>query len=334
MCSYLILKLLDTQSIFLPSTLIYGAVELRSDKADSDYEIAVLKESASSNRLDFDKYAVCARIATIVDCDNLTDAIDIADNKFSEVLDLKSVEFPNSYLKTSNIGYIKNLDSGHIQPLVRQEFGTSMSFVVHRSNIQCFDLSNYILSKNTELSCRYLRSLHWARNAKHEKNKQLKIIFYWFAIEALLKESENDNISGVLRWCLGFPNGKKRNEVSTSILNSLNAHPRYEYWSKEIITIVDQIRIFRNDSVHSGFRSVDFTKSELELYTQVMTFGASRCQSAVNIALINRIETVSDFKEYIGVIFESKVGVINDVHGNLIYSLDKIKQVASSLDGA
>jgi hypothetical protein len=173
--------------------------------------------------------------------------------------------------------------------------------------------------------------LHWARNAKHEKNKQLKIIFYWFSIEALLKESENDNISGVLRWCLGFPNGKKRNEVPNSILSSLNTHPRYEYWSKEIVTIVEQIRIFRNDSVHSGFRSVDFTKSELELYTEVMTFGASRCQGAVNIALMNRIETVSDFKEYIGIIFEGRVGLINDVHGNLIYSLDEIKKNSQTI---
>jgi hypothetical protein len=133
------------------------------------------------------------------------------------------------------------------------------------------------------------------------------------------------NISGVLRWCLGFPNGKKRNEVSNSILNSLSAHSRYEHWSKEIVTIVDKIRIFRNDSVHSGFRSVDFTKSELELYTQVMTFGTSRCQGAVTIALTNRIETVSDFKEYIAVIFESRINLVNDVHGNLIFSLDEIK---------
>jgi hypothetical protein len=325
MSSYLILKILDTQSIYLPSTLIYGTVELRSCKADLDYETAVLKESANSHYLDFDKYAVYARIVTIVDCENPKDAIDIADNKFSEVLDLKSVEFPISHLKTSNIGYIKNLNSGDTQPITRQEFEATMSFVAHRDSIQCFGLSNYILSKNTELSCRYLRSLHWARNAKHEKNKQLKIIFYWFAIEALLKESENDKISVILRWCLGFPNGKKRNEVSNLILNSLNNHPRYEYWSKEIVTIVEKIRIFRNDSVHSGFRSVEFTKYELELYTYVMTFGSSRCQGAVNIALTNKIETVSDFKEYIGIIFEGRVGLINDVHGNLIYSLDNIK---------
>lgn len=325
MCSYLVLKILDSQSVALPSTLIYGSVELRSYMADSEHEITVLKESASNNHLDFDKYEFCARILTIVDCESLADAIDISDNKFSEVLDLKSVEFSISNLKASNIGYIKNLNNGNIKPLEKLGFEPSISFVVHQGNIQRFDLANYILSQNTELSCRYLRSLHWARNAKHEKNKQLKIIFYWFAIEALLKESENDNISGVLRWFLGFPNGKKRNEVSNSILNSLSAHARYEYWSKEIVTIVDQIRIFRNDSVHSGFRSVDFTKYELELYTQIMTFGTSRCQGAVQFALTNKITTVSDFKEYIGLIFESKANLVNDIHGNIIFSLEEIK---------
>ena len=325
MGSFLVVKILDTQSVSLPSTFVYGSVELRSHKADSEHEIDVLKESASNNRVDFDKYSYCARIATIVNCDSVLEAIDLSDNIFSEVLDLKSVEFAISNFKTSDVGFVKNLETGSIQPINRREYKPSMSFVVHRGDIQSFDVVNYILSLNSDLSNRYLRSLHWSRNSKHESNSQLKILFYWFAIEALLKESERDNISGVVRWFLGFPNGKHINDVSTSFLENLSDHSKYEYWNKELITIVDKIRIFRNDSVHSGFRSVDFTKYDLELYSQVMVFSTSRCQAAVQDALINRISTVSEFKEYIGPIFEKNMNLINDVHGNILFSLDRIK---------
>jgi len=301
MVSYFVLKVLDIQSVSLPSTLLYGSVEFRSYKADFEYEIDALRKSASNLHLDFDKYLYCARIATIVNCDDPMEAVDIADSKFSEVLDLKSIEFSISNFKTSDIGYIKSLESGSIQPLNMRESVFSMSFVVQQGSIQCFDNVNYVFSLDNELSRRYLRSLHWARNGKHENNRQLKILFYWFSIEALIKESESDNIGGIVRWFLGFPNGRKRNDVSTSIIDNLNQDPKYDYWSREIITIVDKIRVFRNDSVHSGFRSVDFPKHDLELYNQVMILSASRCQAAVQIALVNRISTASEFKEYISI---------------------------------
>lgn len=325
MCSFLVVKILDTQSISLPSTLIYGSVELRSYKADSDHEIDILKESASNNQVDFNKLSFCARVATIITCDSILEAIDLSDNIFSEVLDLKSVEFAVSNFKTSSVGFVKNLESGSIQPINRIKLVPSMSFVVHQGDTQIFDVVNYILSLNNDLSNRYLRSLHWSRNSKHESNSQLKILFNWFAIEALLKESEYDNINGVVRWFLGFPNGKQRNDISTSLLENLSDHPRYEYWNKALITTVDRIRVFRNNSVHSGFRSVDFTKYDLELYSLVIAFSASRCQTAVQDALINGISSVSEFKEYIGPIFESNMNLINDVHGNILFSLEQIK---------
>lgn len=325
MFNFLVLKILDTQSVSLPSTLVYGAVELRSHKSDSEVEVDALKQSASDNRADFEKYSYCARIATIVCSDSADEAIDAADNLFSGVLDLKSIEFSISSFKTSEIGYVKNLESGDIYPIIKRRYEPSMSFLVHQGDTQRIDAVSYILSLNNDLSYRYKRSLHWVRNSKHESNEQLKTLFYWFAIEALVKESEIDNVGGIVRWFLGFPNGKQRNDVSPSLLNKLNNHPRYDYWSRELVTIVDKVRVFRNDSVHSGFRIVDFSKNELELYSRVMIFSASRCQAAVQLALINGLSTVAEFKEYISVIFEGNANVVNDVHGNIIFSLDQIK---------
>ncbi|MDD4963423.1 MAG: HEPN domain-containing protein [Gallionella sp.] len=324
MARYLVVKILDTQSIVLPSTLVYGSVELRSHTAESESEVAILRESAKSQRLEFDNYSICARIATIVEGDNINDAVDMAEDRFSEILDLKSIEFSISSIKTSNIGYIKNLDDGKASPIEKQGFSSSLSFVVHHDNIQCFDLANYVLSQNNDLSSRYLRSLHWARNAKHEKNKQIKVLFYWFSVEALFKESESDNIGGLIRLFLGFPNGKNLKELSISTLDALNSHPRYDYWGKKLKNIVEEIRVFRNNSVHSGFRSVDFPKNKLELYEKVMVYGSSRSQGAVQVALINNITTVSEFKEYVCAIFENRANLVNDIHNNIIFTLDEI----------
>jgi hypothetical protein len=323
MAEYLVVKILDSQSVVLPSTLIYGLTELRSCKADSESEISVLKESAKSHCVNFDNYSICARIATIVGSESAKDAIDMADNRFAETLDLKSIEFSISTIRTSNVGYVKNLDTGKIDPIEKRDFSSSLSFAVHRDSTQCFNLVNYVLLQKNELSSRYLRSLHWTRNAKHEKNKQIKILFYWFSMEALFKESEGDNIGGIFRWFLGFPNGKNRNDLCNSTINELGCHPRYNYWNKALFDIVEKIRIFRNDSVHSGFRSIDFSKRDLELYESVMVFGASRSQGAVRVALTNNIATVAEFKEYICVIFQNNSNLINDIHNNVIYSLDE-----------
>lgn len=325
MAKYLVLKILDSKSISLPSTQVYGVVEFRSHKSDSESEESALKKSAVDNRADFDQYSFCARIATIVDASSIAEAVEFSESTFSEVLDLKSVEFAISNFKTSNIGFVKDLESGEIHPIKKFEYEPSMSFMVHQGDIQRIGFVNYILSLNNELSERYQRSLHWIRNSKHEKSVQLKTLFYWFAIEALLKESETDNIEGVVRWFLGFPNGKNRNDISTSLLTNLADHPKYSFWNKKIIDVVDKVRVFRNDSVHSGFRSVDFTKKELELYSQVMVYGASRCQAAVQTALINGISTVSEFKEYMPAIFEENRNIINDVHGNILFTLDRIE---------
>jgi hypothetical protein len=323
--NFLVLKILDSDSVSLPASLIYCSVELRPYSADSECEIEVLKESASNNRAIFEKYSYCARIATIVESDSIDNAIHHADKLFSEILDLKSVEFAISNFRTSDIGYVKNLESGNIQPIRKTEYMPSMSFMTHQGSIQRVDAVNYLSSLNNELSERYKRSLHWVRNSKHEQNRQLKTLFYWFAIEALVKETDTDNIGGVVRWALGFPNGKNRNSVSSVLIDNLSSHPKYAYWNKELIAIIDNIRVFRNDSVHSGFRSADFTKKELELYSQIMTFGASRCQAAVQQALINGLSTVSEFKEYISIIFEENINVVNDVHGTILFSLERTK---------
>lgn len=323
MAYFLIIKILDDQSISIPSTMVYGDVELRSYSADTDLETASLEISASEGGLDFSKYSVCARIATIVECNTFVEAIHLADNKFLEVLDFISTDFSISNIKSSKIGLTKNLDTGVVTPITKFEFEHSMSFVMPLGTIQCFDSTNYVLSLRNELSERYKRSLHWARNSKNEKNQQLKIIFLWFALEALFKESETDNsVESFIRLFLGFPNGKQSGLISAAVKANLENHEKYKYWQKKLYEVVQEIRDFRNDSVHSGFRSVDYTKEKLELFSKIMICATSRCQAGVMRGLLSKINTLPEFKEYAIVLFEENINLINDTHNNIIYFLD------------
>ncbi len=323
MTCFLVVKVLDDRSISVPSTMHYGNVEIRSYRADTQPETDVLETSASDWGLDFNKHRICARIATIVECETPAGAIDIADSRFLEVLDCKSTEFAVSNIAASRIGLIKDLISGETIPITRSGFEPSLSFVVRNGNIQCFDTTNLLLSLKNELCERYKRSLHWARNSKNEKNPQLRVIFSWFALEALLKADESDNsVESYVRLFLGFPNGQQLALISATVKTNLENHARYKHWQKRLTDIVQEIRNFRNDSVHSGFRSVDFTKEKLELFSLIMIYAVSRCQAGVMRGLLSNIDSLSEFKEYAVPLFEDNINLINDTHNNIIYSLD------------
>lgn len=325
MNTFLVVKVLESQSVCLPATSVYSGVELRSSSSDYPEEVESLEESANKLHLDYSKYSHCARISTLVEENNISNAVATAEDRFAEILDLKSIEVPLSNFVLSQIGFVKDLVSGKFHEIKSDVHQPVMTFVMHQSDTQKIDETHIILSKNTELSQRYLRSLHWLRNSKHEPNKQLSILFNWFAVEALLKESESDIVSPYIRWFLGFPNGKSSTLVSPKIMVKLENHPNYFHWKKEIIRVVDNIRIFRNDSAHHGFRTVDFTKEELDLYAHVMLLGITRCQGAVKSAILDGVSNVAEFKELIPVIFEQRKYLINDVHGNILSRLSRIK---------
>jgi hypothetical protein len=323
MISYLVVRILDDKSFTLPSTFNFGSVELRPCSADTQYEVGAFEKSASENGLDYEKHKVCARIATIVECENHSEAIHAADTRFLEVLDFKSKEYSTSAINTSRIGLIKDLSSGEIIPITKTGFQPSLSFVMHTGSMQYVDTTVYLLSLKNELCDRYRRSLHWARNSRNETNPQLRIIFLWFALEALLKADENDNcVESYIRLFLGFPNGQQQWIIASSTKEKLESHSRYQYWKKQLVEVVKEIRNFRNDSVHSGFRSMDFTKDKLELFSTIMIYAVGRCQAGVMQGLLNNLESLIEFKEYAVALFENNVNLIDDIHNNVIYSLD------------
>ena len=106
------------------------------------------------------------------------------------------------------------------------------------------------------------------------------------------------------------------------MIKKIKNNPLDDKRKKEIMNTSENMRRVRNDSGHSDIRNVDFSVSDIKLFNQLMTFGCSRCQGAVVDALRNGLKTVSEFKEYISLIFENKDNLVNDVHGTILYSLE------------
>lgn len=325
MPNFLIVRAMEKNSVVLPRTLVYGNVEFRPAKSDTESEANALNASCTSFGLQPDDFNITARVATIVHSVDRDEAIEIAAARVAEVVDIKSTEFVASNYEASAAGFVKDLESGEITPLLSEAFRPSLAYVRHPHQLQEFDFNHYILSLNTELSQRYRRSLHWSRNARHEPNAQLKILFLWFALEALIKKEEQDNIQGLVRWFLGFPNGQHLQTLSGQLRDKLRSHKLYDYWGRELTNVVDRIRNFRNDSVHSGFRSIDFTTKELALYSEVTLFAASRGQRIVAKGLLNNLSTVDELREFIAPLYECTISV-NDVHNNILFTLENIRK--------
>lgn len=321
MIAYNVVKVLANNGVHFPVASVYGDVEIRPANKDFINEKKSIEESFELNKISVE-VSINSRISCIVITENDQKAIQLADEKFEEVLDLRSREFAISRLETTPCGYIKDLESGTLKPIKDEKFSPSGAFLRRLHSFQQIDRTQLFLMWEGELAERYRKSLHWSRNASKESNIQIKIMFMWFALEALLKESENDKVAPYIRWFLGFPNGHGAQYISKQKIEALKSNEHYEKWKRKLIDALEKIREFRNDSVHSGFRRYDFSEEELALYEKIMIFGSSRCQEAVFSALSNGLRTVSEFKEYVGLIFDSYTNIENDIHGNVLFSLE------------
>lgn len=321
MANFLVVKILENSGPCLPSTFVYRDIEIRPPKIDTDKERALIENSIKENNQDLD-IALNARICCIVHANNINDAVSIADDKFTELLDLKSREYTMSNLALSNCGFVKNLETSKIELLTRKKsYDLGNVFIRQPSIVQTCNQTQYVLLHDNELTERYKKSLHWSRHSKHEKNLHLKVIFDWFAVEALLKEGQNDNVAPYIRWFLGFPNGKSCQYLDGGIKDKLESHDKYAITEKRLSNALEKIRILRNDSIHHGARKIDYTPQQLCFYSQVMLMGTARCQDAVLRAISLKLNTLQEFKDYISCIFEQKEHLISDIHGTVIHLL-------------
>ncbi|WP_368937690.1 hypothetical protein [Morganella morganii] len=328
--NYLITMVLEKRGYFYHETEIFGDVEIRNSKHDFKTEVAIFRKSADlvfSGKLTLSEYDFSNRITTIVNAESYDDAFTLAIGKFIPVLDMKARELSLANINISGIGLIRNLHTGEVKPFCDKENITSGIFRRSFSDIQRYDGINYILSKvkspvnEDTLASRYVRALHWAHNSRDEKNKQIKILFGYFCLEALFKENENDNISGMVRCFIGFPGGKQYKLVDENIISQLKENQDYLNLEKIIPILLDEVRIFRNNTVHSGFRLIDLDNKKLNNLNQLVMLAIARCLSAVEYAIVSEnVETLKDFKDKSAYIFDKTIR-IGDVISTIVNSL-------------
>ncbi|WP_233965135.1 hypothetical protein [Pectobacterium versatile] len=125
----------------------------------------------------------------------------------------------------------------------------------------------------------------------------------------------------MVRCFLGFPGGKYFKDVDGNIIDELNKSDEYLSLAKDVPKHLDDIRKFRNDSVHAGFRSIDISNEKLKLYDDLLNLAKFRCLNAVQLSIINEgVKDLPEFKNKAGFIF-NKTARVDDILGTVVFSL-------------
>jgi hypothetical protein len=319
----LVVRLLDHRGIYLPRTRCVGSVEIRNRQADTPVERDAISVSCGAFGDEFNDLSM--RIATLVDAPSNPDADNLSEERFEEVLDaLASETHGISQLQLLGAGCFVDLQSGAITPRVpRPGHVPTTTFHIIRERFRPIDWPQYLLSsQQNELSRRLIRSYHWSRKAHLEGNRQLRVLFRWFAMEAIWMVGRDDDIVPRVMWSLGFPNGAGAAVLSRAFVKRLAEHDTIRAWKAQLDDRLKAVRSFRNDSVHSGFRPQDVARAKLAEFDEVALLACSRVQNCAKAGVLAGLSTAADLLEYLPLLVEADLNYVNDVHRTILYGLE------------
>lgn len=322
MTLFLVTKLLY-DSVYRARSYCLGNVDIRPPSSDTKLERAAILQSLSAND-ETAKIDLAMRISTVVEAESSADAIRLADDKFATPVDLyRSDNAGLAKIILLRSGCVSDLHSLTVDPIEEKKpFRSFPAFIREPDGMPAMDRMQWILGAGTELSTRYLRSIHWSGNAMIETNLQVRILFRWFAVEAMWKSGESDNVAPVILWALGFPNGKGAYVISEDLIRRLQKHKTYSAWHKRLEGTLEAIREFRNKSSHEGFRPLDISRQDLLLFDRVMKLGCPRVQGLAMRAIESDISSLTEAKEMLPALFEYRDLIIEGTHGTVIHILE------------
>lgn len=321
--NFLVVRVLHTDGIIYPSSQAYGDVEINGNVEFSSEEEA-LSESLKAFNLETN-LKIAQRIKTIIESSQESDADSQAEAKFQQVLDnLERGLYGSGSGILLEPGYIKDLESGIVKPRLPLKTNTLGSFYkINHHYIEPIDAAQALfLWGESELKSAVIRCNHWYRNAKMETNKQLKCLFLWFSIETIAKEG-NENIIPRLLISLGFPVGKIGEFLPTETIQTIKAHPQYNLVYRYLGNQFESIRAFRNNIVHSGFRTWDVPSEDLDKYEKLLTITSANIYQFAIKGLFEDLSTINELWEYMPVFFSYQKDLITNLHGNILYQFSK-----------
>lgn len=282
-----------------------GRAALRNSTIDTPQERAALKKSCQENNdpVDLEK---SMRLSIIVTADSIEDAFSFARQSFSETLDIWSAfgSFIGQSVRLTNCAFSIDMSTNEIHPYII--FRIPMNCVVcHAGLFQPVTFPQMISVYDDDFTKRIRRFCHWLRKAYTEEDRQLKILFWWFSLEAILKECESDNIAPNIAMLIGFCATKK----APNDWALLRENKNYGEFHRFFVETIDKIRKFRNDSVHSGFVPWDISDDDIKLYLFVLNSASARVRIALKSYYINsnRLKNVRDFKSFLEKIFQFRI---------------------------
>lgn len=312
-------------------TYTWGNIEIRQSKYDLPSESKALANSMMSFGLTEEilreggqnSEAELSRISTIVNTKEGRQPLAIARERFAEALDVLDIVTMLRKYALLEPGYIRHLDTGRMEPLhpLHSRLPRYFQNPILQIDITRFspmDLGQIVLAKQApgradiDLADRLLRSAYWSRRARTEDNPQLRVLFRWFAIEAIwmIEPSQNGSISNndvitPIMWAFGFPRGQGSNLVTRKASRLRREVENHDVWKMACSTRLAAIREFRNRSVHNGFRHYDISPREL-LDFDIMTYHAcAAVQRQVELGLVYGFQTAAELLEYLPLLFEA-----------------------------
>ena len=306
---YFVTRVLKTKSHYSPRATGYGATEIRPGDSDLPSERVALQESEDAFNEHPTGSPVSMRISVIVKASGAAEADREAEHHFDDVLDvLDGVGIQFARHQLSAVGFVRNLSNGQVWPrlpqwLIRHEEPGMVTIIKRGQFIPPSLEQTLFIYSPTDLGKRFKRSLHWRRKARLEANSQLRVLFRWFAMECIWNIYKDDNVSPRIRWCLGFPNGKRLCEVDANLMQNIRKIDGYQETENDTKSRLDDIRHFRIDTVHYGMRQIDCPLPKLIEFDRLTYFACIDVHNLVKIGLQSGIATTEELLERLPSLF-------------------------------
>jgi len=323
MKTFVVVRMLAKGGISVLRTESFGAVDIRSPELDTPAERSALHASCLTFGEEPDD-TFSMRIVTVVEADNVYWADKLAGERFEEVANIRSAQVSSSaQIRLLEAGFIRTIGIGVVPREPRRRRNPGTFFRVTSGLFAPIDFGRWLCTtERTDLAKRLVRSYHWSHRAQLEPNRQLRILFRWFAMETIWALGKDDgDIGPRILWALGIPNGKGRALLSDERLSRLSNHASYAYWKNELERTIKEVRIFRNDTVHSGFRAQDKTFEELRQYSRITRIACKGVQRHAEMGLEANIETTAELLEFLPILLDTD-DYFDHIIGTLIWGLD------------
>jgi hypothetical protein len=313
--SWVVTRVVDAGRLRYSATQSLGRVELRAAKRDSPRERAALQASQESfgERPPLNSGL---RISNIVERGNPWDVASKAEPAMIEALDILGADLRLCPLRLCRSGFIRNADSLEVLPLEQEPEDCSAFgavFWLRRGMFPPAGRGQRLLLRPSDLAKRLIRSYHWSRLGDVEATAQLRLLFHWFAIEAIWKVGRgNDDIIPRVMWSLGFPTGRGLLLVPPWLRQALVGVPNYRAWRKCVYALLQAARRFRDDTVHSGFRSQDIAPDRLLQVGQVVELACPRTQENARVGIDCGLVSPDELVEYLPLLFVQAPRVVGD----------------------